>query len=356
MMMNLLAHFPLASSTDELLLHVLPRRYESLHIGNWVLTSHIVMMLIAALLVFLLFSSVGAQAKKHVVPTGAHNFAEAMLSFLRTDVIRPALGENTDRFTPFIWTVFFFILFCNVLGMIPVSEIVELLTHGRSQHVWGTATGNLMVTAGLAIIAFFMIHVAGITQAIRIKMDPSLAPHHGGTDHADPHGHGEMHGMEGIEDERDVVFDHKVGDGHDHARGMHHSKEFGGQPFGTAIFTGIGTYIWNFAPHPEIGWWPMDLFMWFCLFWLEVLGAFIKPFSLCIRLFANMLAGHLVLASLVGMILLASNVAARGSISVVVVAGCVGLSLLELFVAFLQAYIFTFLTTLFIASAVAPEH
>jgi F0F1-type ATP synthase membrane subunit a len=213
-----------------------------------------------------------------------------------------------------------------------------------------------MVTAGLAIVAFFMIHIAGITQAIRIKMDPSLAPHHHGTDHAAPHGHGEMHGMEGIEDERDVVYDHKVGDGHDHAHGLHHSKEFQGQPFGVAFFTGIGHYIWNFAPHPEIGWKPLDFLMFLFLLVLETVGAFIKPFSLCIRLFANMLAGHLVLAALVGMILLASNVAARGSISVVVVAGCVGLSLLELFVAFLQAYIFTFLTTLFIASAVAPEH
>ena len=306
---------------------------------------------------FLFFSYVGAQAKKKVVPTGAHNFAEAMLSFLRTDLIRPALGENADRFTPFIWTVFFFILFNNLLGMIPVSEVVELLTHGRVQHVWGTATGNLMVTAGLAIVAFFMIHVAGITQAIRIKMDPSLAPHHGGTDHAQPHGHGEMFGAEGIEDERDVVFAHTVGDGHDHAHGVHHSKEFQGQPFGTAIFTGIGSYIWNFArPHPEIGWKPLDIGMFLFLLLLETVGAFIKPFSLCIRLFANMLAGHLVLAALIGMILLASNVAARGSIGVVVVLGCTALSLLELFVAFLQAYIFTFLTTLYIASAVAPEH
>ncbi|MGN6370519.1 MAG: F0F1 ATP synthase subunit A [Phycisphaerae bacterium] len=355
-MMNVLTQLPLAANTEELLLHVLPHHFNSIRIGNWPLNSHVIMMLIAALLVFLLFSYVGAQAKKNTVPTGVHNFAEAMLSFLRTDLIRPALGENADKFTPFIWTVFFFILFCNLLGMIPGSEIVELLTHGRLQHVWGTATGNLMVTAGLAIVAFVMIHVAGITQAIRIKMDPSLAPHHHGSDHAQPHGHGEMHGMEGIEDERDVVYDHHVGDGHDHAHGVHHSQEFHGQPFPVAFFTGIGHYIWNFAPHPEIGWKPLDILMWVFLLGLEAVGALIKPFSLCIRLFANMLAGHLVLASLVGMILLASNIAARGSISVVVIAGCTALSLLELFVAFLQAYIFTFLTTLFIASAVAPEH
>jgi F-type H+-transporting ATPase subunit a len=165
-----------------------------------------------------------------------------------------------------------------------------------------------------------------------------------------------MHGAEGIEDERDVAFDHHKGDGHDHAHGLHHSREFHGQPFPVAVFTGIGSYVWNFAPHPQIGWWPLDLGMYLVLLILEILGAFIKPFSLCVRLFANMVAGHLVLAALVSMILMASNIAAQGAISVVVVAGCTGLSLLELFVAFLQAYIFTFLTCLFIASAVAPEH
>jgi F0F1-type ATP synthase membrane subunit a len=355
-MMNLFTILPLADSTTELLKHVLPHHFEGLNIGGWTVSSHIVMMLIAALLVFLFFSYVGQRAKTSVVPTGTHNFAEAMLSFLRTDVIRPALGENADKFTPFIWTVFFFILFCNLLGMVPGAEVIELFTKGKIQHAWGTATANFMVTAGLAIIAFITIHVAGITQAIRIKMDPSLAPHHHGNDHAQPHGHGEMHGMSGIEDESDVVLDHHVGDGHDHAHGMHHSKEFHGQPFSQAFFTGIGTYVWNFAPHPEIGWKLLDLIMWFVLLLLEILGAFIKPFSLCIRLFANMIAGHLVLAALVSMILLASNLAAQSSIGIVVIIGCTALSLLELFVAFLQAYIFTFLTTLFIASAVAPEH
>ena len=357
-MMNLIHNLalPLADTGSALMEHVLPHRFNSIHIGNWGVSNHILMMLLAALLVMLFFTYVGQRAKTNLVPTGSHNFAEAMLSFLRTEVIRPALGENADKFTPFIWTVFFFILFCNLLGMFPGAEIIELATKGRIQHAWGTATANLMVTAGLAVVAFFAIHISGIIQAVRIKMDPSLAPHHHGTDHAQPHGHGEMHGMEGIEDESDVVYDHRVGDGHDHAHGTHHSKEFGGQPFGVALFTGIGGYFWNFAPHPEIGWGPLNFLMFLFLLVLELFGALIKPFSLCIRLFANMVAGHLVLASLIGMILLASNLVAQSGIGIVVIAGCTALSLLELFVAFLQAYIFTFLTTLFIASAVAPEH
>ncbi len=342
----------------DLMEHVLPHyfsRAEGAPPPAFGLSNHILMMAIAALLVLLVFSYVGARARKSLVPTGAHNFFEAMLSFWRTDVIRPALGENADKFTPFIWTVFFFILFLNLLGLIPVNEVLTLILH-REVHIWGTSTANLMTTAGLAVVAFITIHISGVVQAVRIKMDPSLAPHHHGTDHAQPHGHGEMMGMEGIEDERDVVLDHHVGDGHDHAHGVHHSKEFAGQPFPQAVVTGIGSYIWNFAPHPDMGWMPVSLFMFFVLLCLELIGSLIKPFSLCIRLFANMLAGHLVLAALVSMIPFAAAVYLWGPVSVIVILGCAALSMLELFVAFLQAYIFAFLTTLFIASAVAPEH
>ena len=350
-MIHLLTIMPLGA---DLLPHVL--QHEIFRVGPLHVTNHMAMLVVAAFLTFVVFTYVGMRARKNVVPTGIHNFFEAMLSFFRTEVFRPALGENADKFTPFLWTVFFFILFCNLLGMIPVGEVVELASGGRLEHMWATATAHASVTLGLALVAFITIHLSGITQQVRIKMDPSLAPHHHGTDHHAPHGHGEMHGMQGIEDERDIVYDHQNGDGHDHAHGVHHSRQFQGQPFPKALFTGIGSYIWNFAPHPEIGWGPLNIIMFLVLLILEILGAFIKPFSLCVRLFANMIAGHLVLAALVGMILLTTNVYAQSGIGVVVVLGCTALSLLELFVAFLQAYIFTFLTTLFIASAVAPEH
>jgi len=336
---------------DNLMDHVLPHTLTS-----YGLTNHILTMLLSAILVIIVFTYVGAKARTNLVPRGMHNLFESILSFLRTQVFRPALGENADRFTPFLWTVFFFVLFNNLLGMIPVNEMLGLATAGRVEHVWGTATANFSVTGALAIIAFITVHLSGIIQQVRIKMDPSLAPHHKGTDHAQPHGHGQMHGMEGIEDGRDVVVDHHVGDGHDHGHGVHHSKQFQGQPFPMAVVTGIGSYIWNFGSHPDMGGKFMDLLMFAFLLVLELFGSLIKPFALCIRLFANMLAGHLVLAALVGMVPFALAWYAWGPISVVVVGGCVALSCLELFVAFLQAYIFTFLTTLFIASAVAPEH
>jgi F0F1-type ATP synthase membrane subunit a len=360
-------------AADDLLEHVLPQTvYQN---GDIKITNQLLMTWIVAGLMLLIFFWLGAVARKRTVPTGVHNFFESILSFLRTEVFRPALGANVDRFTPFLWTVFFFVLFCNLLGMIPVNEIatsIKMLVGGGSDHgdefhpvhVWGTATANITVTASLALVAFVVVHLSGVIQAVRVKMDPSLAPHHTGNDHAEQQNKGQPHG---IEDERDVhVHDREVPDGHDHAHGVHHSKEFGGQPFPVACVTGVGAYIWNFAPHPQIGNKAMDLVMWFVLLVLELMGAIVKPVSLAVRLFANMLAGHLVLAALIGMIpfvtiLADKTVVAEATwkwmaISPIVLAGCTALSVLELFVAFLQAYIFTFLTTLFIASAVAPEH
>jgi F0F1-type ATP synthase membrane subunit a len=364
MITPLLTHHPHVLAAD-LIEHVLPHffgREEGAPPPTWGFSNHLLLQVITAALMLLIFSYMGAKARHTLVPRGVHNFFESILSFLRTELVRPALGENADRFTPFIWTVFFYILFLNLLGLLPVNDVVTLFTHKQS-HIWGTATANFSVTGGLAIVAFVAIHVSGIVQAVRVKMDPSLAPHHHGTDHTPPHGHGQWHGSEGIEDERDVVLEHHVGDGHDHAHGVHHSTQFQGQPFPVAVVTGIGTYIWNFAPHPEMGWKVVEIGMWAMLLLLELIGTAVKPFSLCVRLFANMVAGHLVLAALVSMIPFVNvltHVAEPawkwGPVSLIVIAGCTALSLLELFVAFLQAYIFAFLTTLFIASAVAPEH
>ncbi len=339
----------------DLLDHVLPHRL--FQAGPLTVTNQMAMVVVAGVLVFLVMTYIGGRAKRTAIPTGVHNFFEAMLSFFRTEVFRPALGDNADRFTPFLWTVFFFVLFCNLLGILPLGEVFELGSQGKLEHYWGTATANLSVTLGLAVVAFITVHVSGVIQQVRIKMDPSLAPHHHGDDHSQPHGHGQMHGMEGIEDESDVVLSHHVGDGHDHAHGMHHSKEFRGQPFPVAVVTGIGDYIWNFAPHPEAGGKIVDMLLFCLLLVLEGMGSLVKPFSLCIRLFANMVAGHLVPAALIALIPFGiAGLALTGGVGVVVVAGCTALGCLDLFVAFLQAYIFTFLVTLYIASAVAPEH
>ncbi len=122
-------------------------------------------------------------------------------------------------------------------------------------------------------------------------------------------------------------------------------------------------YFWNFAPHPfkpGPGQTPImgipDVVVWGMLVVLELVGALIKPFALMIHLFANMIAGHIVLATLVLLIPVGGSLLAQIGIGIPVTVLSLLIRVLELFVAFLQAYIFTFLTTLFIASAVAPEH
>jgi F-type H+-transporting ATPase subunit a len=85
---------------------------------------------------------------------------------------------------------------------------------------------------------------------------------------------------------------------------------------------------------------------------VEIMGQFTKPFALCIRLFANMTAGHIVIYSFLGLIFVFESVL----ISPVSVAFALFISLLELFIAFLQAYIFTMLTALFMSMAIHPQH
>ena len=96
--------------------------------------------------------------------------------------------------------------------------------------------------------------------------------------------------------------------------------------------------------------------MWAFLLVLELIGAAIKPFALMIRLFANMIAGHIVLAAFILLIPVGSGMVAQIGVGIPVTALGLLIRVLELFVALLQSYIFAFLTTLFIASAVAPEH
>jgi len=96
--------------------------------------------------------------------------------------------------------------------------------------------------------------------------------------------------------------------------------------------------------------------MWLLIFALELIGAVIKPFALMIRLFANMIAGHIVLASLILLIPLSAKFMSQIGVAVPVVVLSLMIRMLELLVAFLQAYIFTFLSTMFIAGCVAPEH
>ena len=256
--------------------------------GEYTLWNHVIMLLVsAALLTFLI--PIFAKPRG-IVPKGFRNLIEAVLQFLREDMARPVLGHLTDKFIPFIWTMFFLILTANLLGMIPLGSIWgafglwehEVVHAGVTHHPWhhmaGTATGNIAITAGLALCALFFIHVNAIKEQ------------------------------------------------------------------------GIVEYMKQYLGHAPI---------WLCILMipLEIVSALVKPFALAMRLFANMIAGHVVIAVL--LIFAASGLMAGGmalGISAVSILGAVFINLLELLVAFLQAYIFTFLTTLFVGMAAVSDH
>ncbi|MBX3394851.1 MAG: F0F1 ATP synthase subunit A [Phycisphaerae bacterium] len=318
-------------------------------------TNHLLMSLVAAVIVLIGFTLLGrryaamsAAGVERNIPSGFTNLIEAMMQFIRVDVVRPVLGDKTDRFMPFLWTVFFYILTCNLLGMIPLAEIIGAATGGRLEHIGGTATGNIMITAGLAFCAFVMIHLSGAMQVYRDLVAGTYGHHH---EHDEDHA---LHG-EG----------HEFGLAHDPSHHGHHSVDKWMAPPAAAILAPI-LYVWNFAPHvfkPEKIDSPMaillliaDVIMWAVLLVLESIGAIIKPFALAVRLFANMVAGHVVLASILALITGLGTFMMESTVGPMIAVGCAALSCLELFVAFLQAYIFTFLTSLFIGASVSPEH
>jgi F-type H+-transporting ATPase subunit a len=215
----------------------------------------------------------GAAGVEALVPAGGANALEAVCEYLRKEVAEPALHQHTDRFIKYIWSVFFFVLTVNILGLLPIPAVSSLF----GTHLGGTATGNIWVTATLAIVTMAMMVVNGLRL--------------GGT-----------------------------------------------------------AYLAHFCPGPL---WMAPL-----LVPVEIIGLVAKVFALAVRLFANMIAGHILLAVLLSFIMAAgSQSAGLGlGIAVPVVLASAAINLLELFVAFLQAFIFTFLTTLFIGMSIVLHH
>lgn len=234
--------------------------------GSWMVgpidmtpTKHVVFMLLAAVIVLALFLATAAAARRRgpAAPRKGHNVMEALVLFLRDQVVMPNIGHGGERFAPFVITLFFFILVCNLLGLVP----------------WGaTATGNISVTAALALMTFVVVEVAGM------------------------------------------------------------------RALGAKGYLGTIVYI----PHGLPKW--MVPLMAVIMTPVELLGKLTKPFALAIRLFANMTAGHVLLLAIIGLIFVFGNYA----IAVAPVLMAVALTFLEIFVAFLQAYIFALLTSVFI--------
>ena len=330
--------------------HVLPHTYFTIPFSEnfqWHITNQTIMIGVASLLMILIFPALFNRPETEA-PKGWKNFFETILEFMRNEVFRPALKDHTDAFVPYLWTVFFFILFCNVLGCIPIAEIVELLTGGKVEHFGGTATGSINTTLSLAVFAFFFIHFQGLTVLIRSLVNGTYGQHHHHgeqdghhSDMPDTHGHDEHHSQS-----------MKTG-----VTELFETPHLKPKSLPEAIVIAPFLYLWNFAPHPFKDKGPLaDIPSWFILLLLELLGAVIKPFALCMRLFGNMVSGHMVLAALIGLIVVAPTIIGQIGVGVPVMVLDLLIQLLEVLVAFLQAYIFAFLTALFIAGAVAPEH
>ena len=230
--------------------------------GSFVLdlsiTKNVASLLISFFLLLIIFFTVAKSYKERAgkAPKGLQSAIEPLLLFIRDDVAKTNIGEkHYRRFVPYLLTVFFFILFNNLLGLLPGSANV---------------TGNIAITLVLAVIAFFVTNL-----------------------------------------------------------------------------NGTSTYWGHIFAMPGVPKWLLVL-----LTPVEIIGVFMKPISLMIRLFANITAGHLILLSLIALIFIFKSF----GVALIAVPFSVFMNLIELLVAFLQAYIFTVLTSTYIGAAVEEAH
>lgn len=278
------------------------------------LTKFMVLQVVAGLLVLWIFKGLAKQIQSGEPPRGAWwNFWETLALFVRDQVVRPTIGEGheghddehhhaphspadamadklldehddfaavgpahahhhhaghpADKYLPYVWTCFFYVLFCNLLGAVP----------------WlGSATAEINVTGVLALVTFGMVVLAG-------------------------------------------------------------SKELGAVGFWKAL-----------VPSMDLPG-PLKIVLIPMIWAIEFVGLLIKHGVLAVRLFANIMAGHTVIAVILGFIAAAAHSWLWYAVAPASVMGQVAIGMLELFVAFLQAYIFAFLATLFIGMAVHPH-
>jgi F-type H+-transporting ATPase subunit a len=203
--------------------------------------------------------TLAARRAKEPVPRGLRNVLESLILWVRDDIARKNIGHGADRYLPFLLTLFFFVLACNLLGLVP----------GMS-----TATSAIGVTASLATMTLVMIQFAGVREYGVVRHFKNLIPH------------------------------------------------------------GIPVLLL-----------PVMIVV-------ELLGVLSRPFALAIRLFANMTAGHVIILSLIGLIFILET----PWVGLAAVPFSLFIFLLELLVAFIQAYIFTMLASLFIGMSAHPAH
>ncbi len=228
------------------------------------ITKNITYMFIASVLLVIMMLSVAKAYKTRgskQAPKGFQSLMEPVIIFMRDEVVKPNIpGKAADKYTPFILTIFFFILINNLMGLLPGSANV---------------TGNIAVTGALAIISFIAILIST-------------------------------------------------------------NKHFWGHIFNPPVPGGVKIIL---AP-------------------VELIGVFTKPVSLAIRLFANILAGHIIILSIISLVFIfggLNKAAGYGFLPITIVFNIV-MMMLEVLVAFIQAFIFATLTAVFIGQAMEGAH
>ena len=272
--------------------------------------------------------------RRGMVPKGPYHVLELFVVFVREWVAKPALGPLADQFIPFLSTLLLFLLGINLTGLVPLPSILSLMGV-TATPVGGTATGSLYVCGGLAALTLLIVLASGYWRAVRI-----LWKGNGHAVHAAGHGHGAQ------ADDRAALAGHVVDQG---GVVMVPGRRW---PLPVAIVLGLPVWINGFVP-PMPG--MIGIILWPFLLVLEIFSLISRMFALCIRLFANMTAGHLLLFVVIGF-----AAAGRGwAIAYISVPSGLASMLLmgmELFTAIVQAYIFTFLTAIFMGMVIAPQH
>jgi len=244
--------------------HVTDRIWSWIYLGplKLPLSKHLLMMGIASLILLVVFPLIIRSRSAALAPF--RSMIEAVVLFLRDEVVVPNMGRKGAAYTGYFATLFFFILLMNLIGLVPYGA---------------TATGNLAVTGGLALTTFFLINFSGIREQ------------------------------------------------------------------------GLIGYFAHIVPK-GVPWWLYPL-----MYPIELMGLVIKTFALCIRLFANMIAGHIVILVFICFIFIfgAFNALFGFLVAPVSIGLVLFTMLLELLVAFLQAYIFVTLTAIFTGAAMHPH-
>jgi len=221
------------------------------------ITKNVMMLLLTSAVLLLVFGSAakGAKANKGAAPKGAQSFLEPIILFVRDEIVKPNIGAKYEKFLPYMLTLFFFILFGNILGLLPGA---------------GNLTGNIAVTMTLALLTFLITNFNG-------------------------------------------------------------KKAYWGHIFWT----------------PGV---PLPLRI--VILPVEIIGMFTKPFSLMIRLFVAITAGHIVLLALISLTFIFESIVVGLGSSIIVLF----INLIELLVAGIQAYVFTMFSSMYIGMAVAEDH